>query len=99
MAKCVQEVQWFFFVMFSTKFLPNQQARETTISTKFSQHAILKISVRSPMYAPKLKTYWILDIWIAEAVFFLNMFRHTGFTESYESLKKQHEKTPNNQKN
>ena len=51
------------------------------------------------MYAQKTKNDWFFDIWIAEAMFFFNMFRHTGFTESYESPKKQHEKTPTSQKN
>ena len=50
------------------------------------------------MYAQKTKNDWFFDIWIAEAVFFFNMFRHTGFTESYESLKKQHETIPKSQK-
>ena len=95
--KHVQKVQWLFVVMFSIWFLPNQLARETTISTKISQNAITKISARSPMYAPKLQTHWFSDIWTAEAVFFFNMFRHTGFTESYVSLREQEETRPTSQ--
>ena len=45
------------------------------------------------MYAQKTKNDWFFDIWIAEAMFFFNMFRHTGFTESYESPKKQTQKS------
>ena len=55
---------------------------------------MIKISARSPIYGQKSKIDWFFDIWIAEAMFFFNMFRHTGFTESYESPKKQ---TPTSQ--
>ena len=42
---------------------------------------------RSPIYVENMTSDDVFVICFNEAVFFFNMFCHTGFTESYESLK------------
>ena len=49
----------------------NQLARETIISTKNSENAIIKISAWSPMYTQTKNKIIFLDIWTADSMLFL----------------------------
>ena len=48
--------------------------------------SMIEISARSQIFPESVIFNHVLDICFKESVFFFNMFRHTGFTESYESM-------------
>ena len=50
--------------------------------------SMIEISARRPIFPENVIFNHVLDICFKESVFFFNMFRHTGFTESYEWSRK-----------